>query len=228
MGVAGGRDGAFPAAIRVGANCAAIARSRGGWGSGPGWRTKFRREWQREGEVVLLRCDVLPRGPRAGQSCAALSERLRRRPHPHPHNTKPGPAPPAWSRVQPANQAAGPWPCSAIWGGRCTAALIGRVAAERLPEIDLRALPLSAPACNGGPRVHDMGLCRRMQHQISASMDHCGLGSHSQRRDTHGDCSNQHTTFTRHTHPTRRDFSLQPRHLTGACQQSLAGSICTL
>lgn len=55
---------------------------------------------------------------------------------------RPHPAPLAWLRVPPANQAAGPWVPSAIWGGRRFGYVIGHLTAERFPEIDMQpALP---------------------------------------------------------------------------------------
>lgn len=80
------------------------------------------------------------------------------------------PAPPAWLRVPPANQAAGPWYPSAIWGGRNCANTIGHLAAERLPEIDMQpAYPCQCLPATGAMK-HNMGLSRMHAASKSASI----------------------------------------------------------
>ncbi|KAJ4990113.1 hypothetical protein SVAN01_04394 [Stagonosporopsis vannaccii] len=111
-------------------------------------------------------------------------------PH-HAHN----PAPPAWLRVPPANQAAGPWYPSAIWGGRSCADAIGHLAAERLPEIDMQpACPCQCLPATGATK-HNMGPSRMHAASMSAS---AGV-TQPTGSNLSGDCSNQHITFTRHS-----------------------------
>jgi hypothetical protein len=81
------------------------------------------------------------------------------------------PAPPAWSRVPQANQAAGPWVPSAIWGGRSSADTIGHFIAERLPEIDMQpACPCQCSPATGTTK-HDMGPARMHAASTSASAE---------------------------------------------------------
>lgn len=121
----------------------------------------------------------------------------------------PHPAPPAWTRLQPANQAAGPWVSKRDLGWKTLGRAHWPPRSRASFQKSTCSHALASTRLQRGPRAHDMGLCRGMQHPTSASS--AGLG-HTANGGTRTEiASNQHCAFTRHTH--------QPRNPTDACQQ---------